>query len=298
MASSGIWPKPQRAELPITVVTACDGAFRDSALNLVGSVQHRSGAVDKVLVYDLGMTVGDRRRFRGIPGVRVRRVSPFCDHWRQCWTWKPWVWADAAASARRLLYLDAGVEIVGDLAPILSQLDDCGYFVLNEYFAHPAGHTIRQVTPAAYFAELSFDRALANRPVISAGIVGFDVGSRFHEKVVTQSLELSRRGYNLGWSAGEAERNKGIHRLDPWPLRDCELFRHDQTILSLVFHSEFTNPVIQSRQHFPSGHRSPRPGDVLWQHRRRARLQWIPKTRYTRLRLFETRVGRTIRHQT
>src|ERR1022692_3243316 len=60
-----IWPKRHGAELPVTVVTACDGKFRDAALNLIGSVQHYGGVVGEVLVYDLGMTAGDRRRFEG-----------------------------------------------------------------------------------------------------------------------------------------------------------------------------------------------------------------------------------------
>jgi hypothetical protein len=237
-------------------------------------VRQHGGGVDSVLIYDLGMTAGDRRRFAGIRGVEIRPVGPFCAHWRQCWTWKPWVWAHAATSARRVLYMDAGVEIVGDLGPILAHLDERGYFALDEYPVHPDGHTIGQITPTSYFAELSIDRALVSRPVISAGIVGFDAGSRFHQNVVPWCLELNRSGYNLGWSVSEVERNNGIHRLDPCPTYDCELFRHDQTVLGLVFHTEFAQPVIQSRELFPWD-RPPRPGDVLWQHRGHPPLRWL-----------------------
>ena len=70
----------------------------------------------------------------------------------------------------------------------------------------------------------------------------------------------------------------GIHHLDPFPLRECELFRHDQTVLGLAFHTEFAQPAIQSRDRYPWG-RPARPGDVLRQHRGNPPLRWIDQIR-------------------
>src|SRR3954454_8672307 len=96
--------------MELAVATACDRSFDDLALNLIGSLHRHDRQVDRILVYDLGMTAVQRARVRGIDGVELRTVSPFVDHWRACFTWKPWIWNDAAHDTRRVLWLDAGTD--------------------------------------------------------------------------------------------------------------------------------------------------------------------------------------------
>ena len=230
------------------LATAFDSAFHDEALNLVGSVQRRSPIFDAIYVYDLGLGRG-RRHFEGIARVSVREVEPFTEHWRQCWSWKPWVWRDAAADADLVLYLDAGVEVLQDLTEVRELIHELGYFVVSQKEYRRGQHVVEEIVPRDYYVRLGISPLIRSQAVVSAGVVGFRTGSGFDRQVVSRCLEWTRAGLNLGWSPGRG-RSDAIHRLDDPPVRDCLLFRHDQTLLNIAFYGAIANPVIQPMARF------------------------------------------------
>lgn len=264
------------------LATACDSAFHDAALNLVGSVQRRSPIFDEIFVYDLGLGRG-RRHFEGIAGLSVREVEPFTEHWRQCWSWKPWVWRDAAAAADVVLYLDAGVEVLHDLTEVRELIEELGYFVVSQKEYRRGQHVVEEIVPRDYYARLGISPMIRSQPVVAAGVIGFRTGSEFERQVVSRCVELTRAGLNLGWSAGK-ERSKPIHRLDDPPVRDCVCFRHDQTLLNIAFYAAIASPEIQPMARFAARRLKPGASPLIWHKRRRGTLGCVGAIEYTMFR--------------
>jgi FkbM family methyltransferase len=243
------------------VVIAADKGYFQYALNLIGSVQTNSDIFDVIFVYDLGLTRSQRRLLEGVSKVEVRDVQPFVSHWRQCWSWKPWVWADAPAET--VLYLDAGLTVLRSLSPIMEQIDELGYFVVSEDVE--VGLTI----PSDFYRLYAIPKNIDKRDCIAGGVIGFRRDTNFYENVVVPTLEDVRLGRNLGWSEGESKwRNTGINRLDDPPMRDCEIFRHDQTLLNIHFYKKIKDPRVTPIDRF--SWRSPyaHPAQLIWHHRR------------------------------
>ena len=115
----------------------------------------------------------------------------------------------------QVLYLDAGIEVVGDLGAIWSHVDSFFICKMQEHkmrtWCHPTFCSIMSVTEAELDA-----------PQVSANIVGFVVGNEKATGVLSQVLGLAcNPAIIVGhkWHAYSAV---------------CKGHRHDQSILSLV----------------------------------------------------------------
>ncbi len=249
------------------------------ALNLVGSILKRSPGLKAIYVYDLGLTAFQRFQFKGIPGVTLKKVPPFVKHWRQCWSWKPWIWLNTPAN--NLMFLDAGTEVLRDLSEIAECVLANEYFLVSQYETSENGHTLSDIVPSGYYQEFGLDTSVSKNPVVAGGIVGFKTSSEFFHKVITGTYELVIKGYNLGWSEHELWRNKGINQLEDPAVRDCPYFRHDQTLLNLLLYKYIENPVIQPVNKY-GGFHSPQdhPEQVIWNSRDHNPLAFVNHIEY------------------
>src|SRR4051812_14078817 len=157
------------AEDGLVVATAFDSTFASLGLNLVGSIHRHAPSVDRILVYDLGLSPKQRRRFDGAERVEVRAVPPFVEHWRACWSWKPWVWRDALNGAGRVLYLDAGTTVKGELTEVVQFLDEDGYFAVSQDVHGPGSHPLADIVPVDWYERFAVPPAWLQEPVVSAG---------------------------------------------------------------------------------------------------------------------------------
>src|SRR4051794_23299854 len=99
---------------PMTSVlaTGADERYGWWLLNLLGSIHANSrGVFDRIVAYDLGLDPLQRRLPDGVPGVEVRAAPPFAPHWRQGFTWKPWIWAHVDAG-EDVFWIDAGTTVL------------------------------------------------------------------------------------------------------------------------------------------------------------------------------------------
>jgi hypothetical protein len=243
-------------------------------LNLVGSVQRRSDLFGRILVYDLGLTPFQRRLAEGAVGVDVRTVPPFVPHWRQGRTWKTWIWMNAEADD--LVWLDAGITVLRPLTDFLEQIDDRGYFVVSQ------GLPQRESIPSDYFDLYGVTPAQADSVAIAAGILGFRRQSAFFDHVIEPTYRDAVRGRSLGFSRDEVDKlNRDLDRLDDVIVRDCPLFRHEQTLLGIHFYQAVPDPHVNDLDRY-GGWRSPHdhPEQVIWSHRRRGDYRFLPRIRY------------------
>lgn len=259
----------------MTLTSAADAAYGSRLLNLLGSVKRNSDIFDAVIVYDLGLTTLQRRLLGHIEGVQVRRVPEFVPHWSLCWTWKPWIWTHT--DTRILIFLDAGITVLRSLEEIVQQVEDRGYFLVSQI---QPNHLI---VPSDYVERFELDEALLNKECVASGILGFDTRSSFFSDVVRPTFKDACAGLNLGWSRDEvSSRNVGLNRMPVVVLRDCKIFRHEQTLLSIYVYKALRSPVVNDALKY-AGWRSPQehPQQLIWSHRRTGTFDYLADIPYS-----------------
>lgn len=266
------------------ITTACNDRYAPFALNLISSLKTKSNYKGRIIVYNLGMSSLFKFAFKNIKQVTVIKVPEFSPHYLACWTWKPWIYQNAPAD--EVLYIDAGSEALRDLEPIFKIVERLGYFVVSQKGTLPEGHYVRDIVPPEYYKKLGVSRQkVENKDVITAGIIGFRKDSPFFEKVIQPEMKYVLAGDNLGWSESELYRNSGINYLPNPPVRNCSYFRHDQTLLNLLFYREFASPVIQPMDVYAPLTKNARKKQYIWNPRRQNSLEMIGQVEYRYLRL-------------
>jgi hypothetical protein len=254
--------------------TGADERYGYALLNLLGSVAANGPRFERIVAYDLGLSPFQRRLLDAVRGVEVRTVPPFAQHWAACFTWKPWIWTNLEAD--EIVWLDAGTTVLRPLEPLLEEVRENGYFLVSQ------GHPLEWLVPTDYYELYGLPREAAREQAVAAGIIGFRVGSDFYDRVIVPTYEDCLRGRNLGFSPSESERlNYGLTRLDDPPLRDCSHFRWDQSVLNIRLRLALAQPRIADLDRF-AGYRSAHdhPEQVIWSHRRRGDLRYLPRVPY------------------
>lgn len=254
--------------------TAADEAYGYHAVNLVGSLKRNSDVFDRIEVFDLGLSAHQRRLLDAIPDVVIREVQPSTPHWSQCFTWKPWAWMQIKGD--RVFWLDAGATVLRSLDRVLAKIDELGYFLVSQ------GNELRDIVPPDYFDAYGLSETLAGRPYVAAGIIGFQPGSAFFERVLLPTYEDCLAGRNLGFSAQEAAtRNRGLGRMESPPIRNCPHFRWDQTVLNIHVALDLPGAHVADLDEY-AGWRSPHdhPAQVIWSHRRRGSMSYVKRAPY------------------
>jgi hypothetical protein len=257
------------------LASAADRRYGWWLLNLVGSVHANARpSFDAIVLYDLGLSAVQRRLAASIQGVELRTVPAFVPHWREGRTWKTWIWRHL--EAERLVWLDAGATVLRPLDDALAQIDERGYWVVSQ------GHPVEDVVPSDYYSLYDFPRPLGAEPVIAAGILGFRQDSAFFERVIVPTYDDAVAGRSRGASADEVWKfDYGMERMTEVIVRDCRLFRHEQTLLNIHFYGSIADPFVNELERW-AGDRSPHehPQQVIWGHRRRGDFAYIGRVPY------------------
>jgi hypothetical protein len=257
------------------IVTASSDSYFPWLLNLIGSVQTNYQGHPQIFVYDLGMCKSFVRELKAIKQVSVKEVPPFVPHWRSCYTWKLWVLNDVPA--HNVYYIDAASEVFRPMTDIFQTIERDGYFCAGQL---SFGFLLNDIVPSDLLQRLGISTDFChNLEYFAAGHFGYRKETVYH-KSVKKALDLAREGWTLGWSAKEQYRNTGTDFSEI--LRNCRLFRHDQTLLSLIFHKEHGEIKMQDEKTY-AGHSCTkfRPEQVIWASRKRNReLRYINSILY------------------
>jgi hypothetical protein len=244
-------------------------------LNLIGSVQKNTRSLfDKLVVFDLGLSESQRRLLRRVREIEIERVPAFAPHWSQGFAWKPWIWTHLDYD--ELVWLDAGASVLRPLDPVLRSIRERGYWLISH------GYPIRESIPSDYYERFRLPRSRGDEPIAAAGIIGFARASEFYSRVVVPTYDDALHGHSVGFSPNEVETfNWGMMASDEPIVRDCNLFRWDQTLLNVHLYRQFADPVLDSDlcAAWQSDHESPT--QLIWGHRRRGDFRFLPYLHFT-----------------
>lgn len=247
------------------IITSASDKFFPVLINLLGSIKSIYPNHPKIYIYDLGLFATFANELKNIENVELIRMPAFCPFWRKCFTWKTYIFSNPLADLN--FYLDAGCQILRPLEEIFETIDKIGYFAI-EAPSRPPHPCLDDMTPEEYKSIFRIDEKFYRKGSIVSGIFGFKKNS-----AISRSLDdlhsASLSGLCLGYSEGEERFSKGINKNEF--KRNCRLFRHDNTLLSLILRRDFDDLQTGMNAHSKyAGCNSPHdhPEQVIWNLRR------------------------------
>lgn len=218
------------------IITAASNKYFPSLLNFLGSIRRNYPSHPVVYVYDLGLFWGFRKELETISWVKVLDMPKFSSFWRSCYTWKTYIFAHPVANLN--LYLDAGCQIEGSL--------DFAFEIINKqsYYLIPQGRTVEDIVPVEYKTIFDFRNFWDKEECVDAGVLGFKDEPKT-KKVLEEVYNAGLAGLALGFSKKDLWRNKGKDK--NIFIRNCELFRHDLTLVNIIFRKHI-QPLISSSE--------------------------------------------------
>jgi hypothetical protein len=225
------------------IITAASQSYATSLLALVGSINVNWPGHPRILVYDLGLDPEPLAKLNAA-GIEVRKVPPFCLHWRQHFAWKLWCMHDAPCE--NLLWLDAAVCLLRPLDEAFIAIHSLGYF------APTNGWTLSTGVCEPLRLVFGFERSTLNEMLSITGCVFGTSKTGKGRQLIEEAMQLALKEENL----------QAAH----------PLHRHDQALLSLLLHKHYA-PVVFADHAVYAGWTSPKQFAVqkVWVHRRSMR---------------------------
>ncbi len=239
------------------IITSASDKFFPSLLNFLGSIDKNYPNHPDVYVYDLGLFSTFKKELESIPWVHLMEMPHFVPHWRSCYTWKTYALNTPLSELN--LYLDAGCQVLQSLDPLFEKINTQGYLAVSQ---GPAVR-IKDITPADYVERFFLPKDKLDSEIIAAGLFGFKKDPAI--KAVTE--KLYQAGINkdcLGFSQAELWKNKGLNKTEF--VRDCKMFRHDTTMLSIFLYANIPDLIVEPAEHF-SNVKENSPTQYLWSFR-------------------------------
>lgn len=204
------------------IFTCCNRRFVDSTVLLIQS----SKVPVYVWVWD--MTSNDKTR---LTEAGAKQLIDFETSWNPNWGdfWNPehYAWKSLVLmlansglpKGTKALYLDSGIEVVGELKQVWEHIGKDGYFIIKE-----PQHKMKTWCHPTFCSLLNVTSEESEQPQISANVVGFVAGDEKMTAITNQALT--------------AACNPDIIMGQKWHRYSevCNGHRHDQSILSLMCH--------------------------------------------------------------
>lgn len=210
------------------IITSASNKFFPSLINLLGSIKKNYPNHPKIYVYDLGLFWSFRKELEQIENVEVITMPHFCPFWRSCYTWKTYILSHPLA--RLNLYMDAGCQVIKPLQEVFEIIEKQDIFTVGQETA------LEEIVPKDFINIYNLQELYLKQNCITAGIVGFKKISKVN-LATAELLDAGISGMCLGFSQKESWRNTGVNKTDL--IRDCNIFRHDTTMVNLIFRKYF-----------------------------------------------------------
>jgi len=222
---------------------------------MLGSFEKNYPDHPHIYIYDLGISSFIKKDILKFKEVSIINVPHFVPFWRSCYTWKTYILNTPLADLN--FYIDAGCQILRPLSEVFEKIEKNGYYLVGqgkEVFA-------KDITPKEYIELFEIPADKLNHEVVAAGIVGFKKNDEQIKKVTSVLYDAGVTGLSLGFSKKDLWKNKGKNKNEF--LRDCLLFRHDTTLLTLFVIKYLKGATIESLDLF-QGHITGDPNQLVW----------------------------------
>lgn len=241
------------------IITSCSNKFFPSVINLLTSIKVNYPDHPTVYVYDLGLLGIFRQELELIENVKVITMPAFCPHWRACYTWKTYIFAHPLADLN--FYLDAGSQVLRSLEAEFMYIEEHTTLLID------VSCKVKDLIPSDYRQLFDLKTEYNEDTTFSAGIIGFKKDPTIQE-LFDLSYLAACAGLALGFSRNNLWRNKGKDK--SIFVRDCDFFRHDQTVINLFFKRYFGKQIkLESHDNF-SVKKNKIPNQAIWH----LRTQW------------------------
>jgi len=241
------------------LITAASNRFFPSLLNLIGSIKANYPDHPKIYVYSIGLLTVFKNELKQIDNLEVIETPHFCLFWRKCYTWKAYIFNQPLGELN--LFLDAGNQVLQPLDEMFDQIEKNGYLAVSQ------GGQLEQTVPPEYKKILSLKSGFEKEPYITSGIFGFKSSNEIISQVRDEVYQAALSGMCLGYSPSEQHRNKGKDKT--FFIRDCQTFRHEQTLLNILLRKylgDFKINPINKYAGWQSPHEDPK--QLIWNLRR------------------------------
>jgi hypothetical protein len=244
----GDWGYNIHNSIPMYFCTVADDKHYPILINMISSIhKHNFYDVEKILVYDLGLSEIHKQELKNIKKVElceVEKTNPdiLTDietgvnrKVRGLFSWKPVIIKDALDKCPYVLYLDAGTTILRPLNNLFKHIKQNGYLLFD------CGHSIKWMTTKYLIDKLDLSSD-SNKWILEDNVFGIDAGFQgvsrsLYDSYVMPMYEFAKDIKNFeddgtcpnGWGTG----------------------RHDQTLFSilarqlgleLIYHDNKENP--------------------------------------------------------
>ena len=236
------------------IITSASNKYFPSLINFIGSIKENYPNHPDIYVYDLGLNFLFKKEIEKIDGVKLLKIPKFVKHWRSCYTWKTYILNTPISDLN--FYIDSGCQILKPLDEIFEKIDSQDYLFISQ------GKEVlmKDITPIEYIKLLDIDTDILDKEVIAAGIFGFKNNSNI-KNITSVLYDSGVCGLSLGFSKNEQWKNKGVNKNDF--IRNCKMFRHDTTLLSLFIYKNKSEYIIEDIDKF-SGDNNIKEGQILW----------------------------------
>jgi hypothetical protein len=239
----------------MVVNTAADSDFFLKLVSLIGSIRQNDSKERLIRIWNIGLTKIQTDFLEKLEHVEIKGIHEFMKNWQTCYCWKIYIFKHIPEDIS--FYLDTGMSVVKNL--------DCieNYINRKEFFAIGQGTKLFEATPDEYWELFDVDKEkFKNDEQFSAGLFGFKKNKEMN-KIIDEAYELTLKGYSLGYSEQELYRDKFNVNI----VRKCPIFRHDQTLINLIYRKYLNTPDLSESNLFESNILLKHPKQVLWWHR-------------------------------
>jgi len=206
------------------IITSCSTKFFPSVINLISSIKVVYPDHPTIFVYDLGLLPIFRKELAMVEGVEVVDMPKFCAHWRSCYTWKTYIFAHPMAKLN--FYLDAGCQVLKSLDKVFDIIEEKDILLIDQRLS------FKEIVPESYKKLFSLSDDCDDLLTIHAGIIGFKNTTNIIN-IFNDIYNAACVGLTLGFSSRDKKRNKSKDK--NIFVRDCDLFRHDMTLVNVFF---------------------------------------------------------------
>lgn len=235
------------------IITSVSNKFFPSLVNLLGSIKANYPKHPKIYIYDLGLFWTFRKELEQIENVKVLDMPRFVSFWRSCYTWKTYILAHPLADLN--FYMDAGCQVLKPLDKIFEKIEQYDYFLIQQ------GIKLEKIVPLDFWNKFGLDKKFMNYEAIHAGEIGFKAGTAFSE-ILNQVFDWGKQGLALGFSLKDQWRNKNHDKNNI--IRDCEIFRHDMTLLNIAVRKSLGENFIIQEGGIYAGGKDAHPDQLIW----------------------------------
>lgn len=219
--------------------TSSDSRFFSRVLNLFFSISCNSNKTFKLRVWDIGMNKFQCFILKKL-NIDVVKIPEFVPFWNVCYTWKPYIYKNTNEDI--FFYIDAGCTINNEISIIFDFIENDGYFFVSQ------GRELYEIIPSDFKNIIKLNKSHDYSTVFAAGIIGINKKITLNNNIVDTIYELTQKGYCLGFSKNEIHRDTNNLNI----IRDCRIFRHDQSIINAVFRSYLDEFVIHDANIYAS----------------------------------------------